>query len=140
MTDLDLSKLDEITSPKKLDNHILKISKEEINKKLSKKHIMQLTLSFVLGLLSVLPIYIENYKKLTIDNITASDINLNSLKLITRSNDYSNNINIDNLTDKQLKKIAYELLKKDQLNELNKLTIYMQKRKYEKRKLLDNKP
>ncbi len=129
---LDLELLKEINSPPSLDEKVLRHASLKIApKKLSLgKLVTSLSAAYCFGLITMVSINQLAPQNHSANNITGSDINLESLRVETRSGGVEKaKIDLNKLDDMQLKQIAKALAAKEQWHELEKLTLYIQKRR-----------
>lgn len=127
----DLASLNEINTPQSLDDKVLAHARGKLTSK--NRPMVKLAASFAgvycLGIVTMLGIEQVQPVELSVDNISAHDINLQSLRVETRSSALSKaHINLETLDSKQLKQIAQLLASKEQWHELEKLTLYIQKK------------
>ena len=128
---LDLESLKEINSPASLDEKVLQHAKLKIAPKQYSfgKLATSLAATYCFGLITMVSINQISPQNHSVDSITASDINLESLRMETRSGELDKpSIDLKSMDDKQLKKIAKALADREQWQELEKLTLYIQKR------------
>jgi len=128
---IDLELLNKVSSPASLDEKVLQHAKHKIASKQRPfaRLATSLAAAYCFGLVTVMSINQITPKNHSVDSISASDINLESLKMGTRSGEVDKSkIDLDVMDDKQLKQIAKSLANKEQWYELGKLTLYIQKR------------
>ncbi len=132
---IDLELLNKISSPASLDEKVVRHANLKIAPKQRSFTLLATSLAaaYCFGLVTVLSINQIAPQHHSIDSITASDINLKSLRMGTRSGDVDKSkIDLNALDNKQLKQIAKALADKEQWHELEKLTLYIQKRRIAK--------
>jgi len=130
---IDLELINQIKSPASLDEKVLRHANLKIapKKRAFGKFALSLATAYGFGLLTMLTFNQISPLDHSLDNISANDINLESLKMETRSGELEQaKIDLDALDEKQLQQIAKALASKGQWPELEKLTLYIQQRKY----------
>ena len=123
---LDLELLNRVSSPASLDEKVLQHAKLKIasKKRLFGKLATSLATAYCFGLITMVSINQIAPQNHSVDNITASDINLESLRMGTRSGEVDKfKIDLNALDDEQLKQIAKALADKEQWHELENLTL-----------------
>lgn len=123
-----------VTAPKVVDEQVLNYAKRK-NVKSSNPHSLKrkfipMALAYSLGVLTILGLAPNNNLRDPTLVELANSINLESLRMNTRSGgEQSKNIDLGNLSDDELKQIALALANKEQWQELEKLSIYIEKRR-----------
>lgn len=128
---IDLDVMKKIKSPSYVDEKVLRHASLKIapNKRTFSKLATSLAAAYCFGLITMGSINQIAPQNHSVDSITASDINLESLRMGTRSGEVDKSkIDLNALDDKQLKEIAKALAANEQWQELEKLTLYIQKR------------
>jgi hypothetical protein len=128
---LDLELLNKVSSPASLDEKILQNAKLKIAPKQRPfvKLATSLAAAYCFGLITMVSVNQITPKNYSVDSIAASDINLESLRVETRSGKPDKaKVDLDALDGTQLKIIAKALTANEQWQELEKLTLYIQKR------------
>lgn len=128
---IDLDVLKKIKSPSYVDEKVLRHASIKMapNKRTFSKLATSLAAAYCFGLITMVSVNQITPKNYSVDSINASDINLESLRIGTRSGESDKEkIDLNTLDDKQLKQIAKVLVVNEQWQELEKLTLYIQKR------------
>jgi hypothetical protein len=127
MSKLNLSKLEDIPSPEKLDKHILSAAKKHSNLKVSFfKKTGGYAIAYCFGLLSIA------FSGLLIDSLTnniAPTITLSHVTLRGAENQQLQRINVNELSETERKDLLIELVIKNELQQAEALINWMNKQK-----------